>query len=296
MRSIDAVRHAVVVGDDGSSVSQAAVLWAAEEARLRGRRLLIVHVDRRDGSGRDHDAALTRELLLNASAQAASQREPTVIVGTLLLRGRAAESLLDVTRSATMLVVGNAHGGRWLGRNSNSVTHRLTSSGLCNVVTVSRRPRFDTAACNQILAIWASDAARAGVLAAAAEEAQLRKAGLTVALPAPSLSSSRSQLEVADYQAAAGDLAQLAERYPALAVTIDGIDPTSVSAVNSALSLSCLAVIGYRRAGGPMKPRTADLADGVLRQATCPLMFPHRRSGRAASGVAAPSVDPKKNS
>jgi nucleotide-binding universal stress UspA family protein len=284
MRSIDAARHAVVVGVDDSSVSRAAVLWAAEEARLRGRPLLIVHVGGSDGWVRDHDAALTRELLLNASAQAASQREPTVIVGTLLLRGRAIESLLDVTRSAAMLVLGSEHGGRWLGRNSDSVTHRLTSNGLCNVVTVSRRPRIDTAACNQILAIWASDAARAGVLAAAAEEARLRNTGLTVAFPTPSPASSRSQTEVADHQSAAGDLARLAERYPALAVAVDQIDPTSVSAVSSALSASCLAVVGYRHSG-PVTSRTADLADRVLRQATCPLLFPFddsSGSGRTA--------------
>jgi hypothetical protein len=221
--------------------------------------------------------------LLNACAQAASQREPTVIVGTLLLRGGAIESLLDVARSATMLVLGSEHGGHWLGRNSDSVTHHLTSSGLCNVVTVSRRPRIDTAACNQILAIWATDAARAGVLAAAAEEARVRNARLTVAFPTPSPSSSRSQTEVAEYHSAAGDLAQLAERYPALAVAIDRIDPTSVSAVNSALSVSCMAVVGYRPSG-PIKSRTADLADGVVRQATCPLLFPfHDLAGRPAA-------------
>jgi hypothetical protein len=138
---------------------------------------------------------------------------------------------------------------------------------------VSRRPRIDSGECNQILAIWASDAARAGVLAAAAEEAQLRNAGLILALPPRRPGSYGAQTEIADYQSATGDLAQLAERYPALAVAVDRIDPRSVSAVSSALSVSCLAVVGYRHSGH-LTSGAADLANSVLRQATCPLLFP----------------------
>lgn len=273
MDTIEAAREAVVVGVDGRSASRSAVFWAAEEARLRGLHLLIVHVGSKGGDWPDGDQALTRGLLLNASAEAASRREPTVIVGTLLLRGDAGEQLLDISRSAAMLVLGSELGGPLSSRRFNGLTHRLASSGLCDVVTVSGTPKIDKTGLTQIVAVWTSEAARAGVLLAAAEEATLRKAALTLALPSSGPRGSVSETEVADEESAARDLSYLASRYPGLHVTVDQIDPTSVAAVSSALTGCHLAVLGYRR-NGSTKSKAADLAHGFVRQATCPLLFP----------------------
>jgi nucleotide-binding universal stress UspA family protein len=270
--TIEAVREAVVVGVDDRSVSRSAVFWAAEEARLRGLHLLIVHVGSEGGDWPDGDQALTRGLLLNASAEAASRREPTVIVGTLLLRGDAGEQLVDISRSAAMLVLGSELGGP-LSSRFNGLTHRLASSGLCDVVTVSRTPKIDKTGLTQILAVWTSEAERAGVLLTAAKEATLRKAALTLALPSSGPRASVSETEVADEHSAARDLSYLASRYPGLHVTVDQIDPTSVAAVGSALTGCHLAVLGYRR-NGSTKSKAADLAHGLVRQATCPLLFP----------------------
>jgi nucleotide-binding universal stress UspA family protein len=271
--TLEAARDAVVVGVDDTSRSRSAVLWAAEEARLRRLHLLIVHVGAKGGDRPDRDEALTRELLLNACAEAASRREPTVVVGTLLLRGDAAEWLVDITRSAAMLVLGTELGGPLSSRRLNGVTHRLTSSGLCDVVTVSRTPQIDKTGLTQILAVWTSEAARAGVLLAAAEEAALRKAALTLALPSSGPRGSVSETEVADEDSAARDLSHLASRYPGLHVTADQVDPMSVAAVGNALTGCHLAVLRYRQ-DGLTKSKAADLADGFLRQATCPLLFP----------------------
>jgi nucleotide-binding universal stress UspA family protein len=271
--TIEAVREAVVVGVDDTSVSRSAVFWAAEEARLRGLNLLIVHVGSKGSDWPDGDQALTRELLLNASAEAASRREPTVIVGTLLLRGDAGEQLVDISRSAAMLVLGSELGGPLSSRRLKGLTYRLASSGLCDVVTVSRTPKIDKTGLTQILAVWTSEAARAGVLLAAAEEAALRKAALTLAVPSSGPRGFVSETEVADEHSAARDVSYLASRYPGLCVTVDQIDPTSVAAVGSALTGCHLAVLGYRR-NGSTKSKAADLAHGFVRQATCPLLFP----------------------
>ena len=273
MDTIEAARDAVVVGVDDTSLSRSAVLWAAEEARLRRLHLLIVHVWPEGGEGPDRDEALTRELLLDASADAASHREPTVIVGTLLLHGDPGEWLSDISRSASMLVLGTDLGGPLPSRRLNGLTHRLTSSGLCDVVTVSRTPQIDKAGLTQILAVWTSEGVRAGVLLAAAEEAALRKAGLTVALPSPGPGGSVSETEAADEDSATRDLSHLTSRYPGLHLTVDQIDPTSVAAVGNALTGCHMAVLGYRR-NGSTKSKAADLADGFVRQATCPLLFP----------------------
>lgn len=111
------------------------------------------------------------------------------------------------------------------------------------------------------------------MLSAAAEEALSRKAGLRLALPGSGLGDFVSESEVADEDSVARDLAHLASRYPGLQVTVDQIDPTSVAAVGNALNGCHLAVLGYRH-NGLTKSRAADLADGFVRQATCPLLFP----------------------
>jgi nucleotide-binding universal stress UspA family protein len=273
VHTIEAARDAVVVGVDDTSLSRSAVLWAAQEARLRGVHLLIVHVGAKDVDRPDIDAALYWERLLDASAEAASRREPTVIVGTLLLRGDAGHWLVDITRSAAMLVLGAEFGELLLSRRFRGLTHRLTSSGFCDVVTVSRTPKIDDTGSSQILAVSISEAGRADVLFAAAEEAFLRKAGLTLALPGSGPRGSVSEAEVADDDSLAYDLAHLASRYPRLQVTVDQIDPTSMDAIGNALNGCQLAVLGYRH-DGLTKSKAEDLAAAFVRQATCPLLFP----------------------
>ena len=89
MDTIEAARDAVVAGVDDTSLSRSAVLWAAGGGAAATSPL----ADRSRGGkrwrGADRDATLTRELLLNGCAEAAPRREPTVIVGTLLLHGDA---------------------------------------------------------------------------------------------------------------------------------------------------------------------------------------------------------------
>lgn len=290
MDAIEAARDAVVVGVDDSSGSRSAVLWAAEEARLRRLNLLIVHVGT-DGHTPDRDAALTSEILLNTCAQAASRREPTVIVGTLLLSGQPGERLLELTQSAAMLVVGSELGRSWLGRNSANLTRRLTSRALCDVVTVSRVARVHSAGVNQVLAVWTSNAARDGVLRAAAEEAVLRRAGLRLALSM--LGDARgavTPIEAGDDDLLAADLERLRSRYPALNLTVDRIDPTSVVAIGDALRGCHLAVLGYGEDGSPTS-RPADLADGLVRQASCPLFFAANHQSAVRHDVASSDPD-----
>jgi nucleotide-binding universal stress UspA family protein len=285
--AIEAARDAVVVGVEDSSGSRSAVLWAAEEARLRRLNLLIVHVGT-DGHTRDRDAALTREVLLNTSAQAASRREPTVIVGTLLLSGQPGERLLELTQSAAILVVGSRPGRSWLGRNPANLTRRLTSGALCDVVTVSRVARVRSAGVNQVLAVWSSNAARDGVLRAAADEAVLRRADLRLAVPVLG-DASGTVTPVGDDDLLAADLERLRSRYPALDLTVDWIDPASVVAMGDALRGCHLAVLGYGQDGSATS-RAADLADGLLRQASCPLFF--AANHQSAARPALPSSDP----
>ena len=96
-------RARIVVGVDDSRAARNAVLWGAAAARLHGRDLIIAHVAPPGGQSLASDAAVAREHLLNASAAAASEREPTVVVGTQLVHGAAAEELVRLTNAAMML-------------------------------------------------------------------------------------------------------------------------------------------------------------------------------------------------
>ena len=179
----------IIVGVNASRVAQSAVLWAAQEARLRRLGLIIAHVTP-DGASPNPDTAVDRENLLNSSAAAASRREPSVAVGTLLLRGMVSEELAQLTKSAALLVVGvdsakprSAYGA--LG----SVEDRLLVHASCPVVTVSRSPRFRYERQHHVVALWTGGPASEHILTQACAEAALSDARLTVVIAPESAAS-----------------------------------------------------------------------------------------------------------
>lgn len=104
----------IIVGVDDSAGSSAALFWAADEARLRGRSLLVVHApvavrgDLVTANGvpglRALDAFADR--ILGAHATAASARQPGVPVTTLLGHGEPGDTLIDLSVGAAMVVLG----------------------------------------------------------------------------------------------------------------------------------------------------------------------------------------------
>ena len=135
----------VVVGVDGSPGGDVAVAWAADEARRRCVGLHIVQVgDESIGDGLSPTtlAAVAADLerhgnrLLSLAANAVATRQPTVGVTATYRRGRAADVLIEVSDSTTLLVLGR-HG---TGENSDAipgaVSHKVAAYGRCPVVVV----------------------------------------------------------------------------------------------------------------------------------------------------------------
>lgn len=116
----------VVVGDDGTELSRAAVDFAAEEARDRGCGLTVVHaVEDRTGAADETSPA--------------SVAEAPPGTRTVFAEGRASVALIEESAGAQLLVVGSrGHaglGGMLTGSVSQAVVHRAH----CPVAVVRAR-------------------------------------------------------------------------------------------------------------------------------------------------------------
>jgi nucleotide-binding universal stress UspA family protein len=179
----------IVTGADGSAESLDAVRWAARAARLHGRPLEIRHA-------LDFPALLAggevpppeemldalrargRRALRTARELAAAQGVPDAV--TRLDPDRAAQALIEVSRTAAVLVVGASGRGRCAGPFAGSVAAAVGTHGRCDTVVV-RGDRWDEpdAGGPVVTGIDGGDAGTP-VLATALAEARAREVPLVV--------------------------------------------------------------------------------------------------------------------
>ncbi len=142
----------IVVGVDGSETSQAALHWAAEEARLRDTSLVAVYawsfippqpigdpgllaMPAGDIAGQiDAESEVAREVLADALANALPGEAQAV--EQKLVEGDAGEALVAESTSAELVVVGS-HGRSGLkAALLGSVSRHVVSHAVCPVVVV----------------------------------------------------------------------------------------------------------------------------------------------------------------
>ncbi|MFD6624487.1 MULTISPECIES: universal stress protein [Streptomyces] len=150
-------RPVIVAGVDGSPTSRDALLWAAEEARLRGAVLRVVcgwewsspfnligpaleHAAPDAGTPSMEELTRTRteELITQTLGE-----EPGVPVEVRVVQGPATGVLVEASEGATLIVVGTRGHGGLKGAVLGSVSRHVTQHARCNVVVV--RGRRDTA-------------------------------------------------------------------------------------------------------------------------------------------------------
>lgn len=143
----------IVVGVDGSSSSDQALLWAADEARLQQRSLTIVHTERTYGtneqawlasagiSPRVYTDQIRQDAvqLLEKSGREARAHCPDLTIDTMLRTDDARDVLKDLSKEAAMVVVGSRGHGRFVGILLGSVSGALARKARCPVGVV--RPR-----------------------------------------------------------------------------------------------------------------------------------------------------------
>ena len=143
----------IVVGVDGSDPSHEALRWSAAEARLRGARLVAVHVwgfvplapigepgmipvPAADYAGQmDLERAAAQADLDRALAAAFPDGAPVEIEGALV-EGDAADGLVDAAGEADLLVVGSRGRTGIASALLGSVSRHVVSHAPCPVVVV----------------------------------------------------------------------------------------------------------------------------------------------------------------
>ena len=131
----------IVVGTDGSDNSHRAVRWAAEEARLRGAKLLVIH------SWTFPTATKGTDNLPHADLEAAAQKVLDEAIGAIsdpsgieLERMVAPESpaqaLIQASEGADLVVVGSRGLGGFRGLLLGGVAQQVAHHAKCPVVIV----------------------------------------------------------------------------------------------------------------------------------------------------------------
>jgi nucleotide-binding universal stress UspA family protein len=136
----------IVVGVDGSPSSEYAVMWAAEEAALSHRRLVLVHARQRIGADElawlstggiptqrvDNQLQAAADRVVERARSLAADRSPGVAIETVVADMDARSLLLDVGGTADLTVVGTRGRGR--------VASLLLGSVSAALVRHSQRP------------------------------------------------------------------------------------------------------------------------------------------------------------
>ncbi|MFB7362569.1 universal stress protein [Streptomyces hydrogenans] len=287
----------VVVGVDGSDGALSAALWAAEEARLRGSALVLVHATDTDSLARyvfqaeiDESRANGRELL-DRTAETVAARHPDLPVGRELSDRPPAEALRRAAAPCGTIVVGSRGRGGFAPLLLGSVGLRTAATASTPVIVVrghggTRRP-------GAVLA-GIRDEHDLGCARAAAHEALSRRRPLrllhvwSTALPGGEWRASRDRLRD---RAAGHVLVQsraariLVDEFPGLEIETEGEKHPSVpAALVEASRDAALLIVGGRRAPGYLGPVLGRTALALLEHAHCPVeLVPRHGPGHGST-------------
>ena len=133
----------IVVGIDGSEISQRALEWAVEEARLRGAKVTILHAWSMGFIAASafaapviDPAALERAAADVLETAVTSIDASDVTVENALVCGGAAEALITAAKDADLLVVGSRGRGGFAELLLGSVSHQVCNHAPCPVVVI----------------------------------------------------------------------------------------------------------------------------------------------------------------
>jgi nucleotide-binding universal stress UspA family protein len=282
-------RNPVVVGVDGSPGSDAAVRWAAGEARRRGSSLRVVHVYRSllnygpalsPWPERDEGAALgAAEQLAGQAADLATATVPGLVVTTCAVGGGPVPELLAEADDAAVLVVGSRQlhtlGSFVLGSVGSAVAARAS----CPVVVVRGPAGSEAAPVSLVVGVDGSESSQP-VLAYAFEHATRCGAGIRAVLcwshdhmhgmvrPARAdYAAARVQAETWLSEALAG----WREKYPDVPVTAEVADTSAAAGLVEAAAGAHLLIVGTRGRHRLVGAVLGSVSQGVLHHATCPV-------------------------
>jgi nucleotide-binding universal stress UspA family protein len=278
-------RDRIVVGYDGSELSDVALTWAEQLARIGQRPLtvLVAAVDEDSAARTEAETdgpTLARQALVVERAEKATVDLPEAMVEVVSSPQQAVPALLEASRDAELLVVGAQGHGAVHGLMMGSVSQHVARHAVCPVVVV--RPPQDPTSDRVVVGVDGSAHGRA-TLRFAFEH--VRRVGGTL-----------SVLYVISYGASYGGAALLGyadnhlpdyraemrewldDYLDDLRVEYPDVDVSAELAVGSAGRLladrshaASLVVVGSRGRGGFAGLMLGSVSASVLHHATCPV-------------------------
>ena len=274
-------RHRVVsVGIDGSDTGRRAMQWAADEAERTHAGLLLVHgFDGGPQGGGVHDEAAGKRLLERAVTNLA-ERHPGIDVRTQLVAGGVVPALIEVSRSADVLVLGRTR-HRVPGVRLGTIAFRVLSHARCPTVVVGAK----SAVQNDSVVVGVSDSqGGAAAVRFAFEEAARRGADL-VAVRSWSVRNYRrasaAALPFADPQWWESQERTVLEdclrpcrlTFPSVPVRTALTQAPPESALEAESAVAAMLVLGCRRADDTHMSRLGPLSAWVAHHFDCPVVL-----------------------
>jgi len=279
----------VIVGVDGSEVAIEALRFAAREAQVRERALLIVHADEVATAGRRSaaDRAVDR-----SAAEVVAAVAPEVSVDFLHTAGNPAAVLTDLSGGAELIVVGTHRTGRLRGFVLGSTSQHVAAHARCPVITVGDAP---PAPHGPIMVGAARSEGGLAALRFACREAQYRHAAVCIvrAVTAENwtalgygygLASGIDILESAARVELDHVLKVARREFPDVPVSASLSNAYPFSALETASRDASLMVVGSHRGEDALLPHLGPVAAWLLHQSQCPLaVVPFLSTASAAS-------------
>lgn len=269
MNSIAITPGSVVVGYSGEHDAEHALAWAAEQASLENRTLVVVHVT---------DAGVNAEVVLAVAAAYLSARFPDVEVETRRVSGSADQVLAGLGERAALVVVGSRGRGRLATALLGSVSVDVANSASCPVVVV--RPYHRGKVRNGVLVGTDCTPESHSTLEFAYRAASLRQLPLTVLYAVHGLERDRvldslqhTDGRYVDHQRELAEtVAGMGEKFPDVRVqTVLGSEDPARWLVSESESMDLVVVGHHRRAGLVDRFAIGSYAPMVVEGAACPV-------------------------
>ncbi|KZF02485.1 MAG: universal stress protein [Rhodococcus sp. (in: high G+C Gram-positive bacteria)] len=286
----------IVVGVDGSVSSLDAVRWATEEAISRRAPLLIAtsiflatgtYADAMNlGAGifSQQKSAGTAVLVEATETARKAAQGRALTVDTTLREGPAAQSLMELSESAAMVVVGSHGRGEFTGGLFGSVSTAIATHARCPVVVVKGSPSADQPLREGPVVVGVDGYVTSEpAIRAALEEASLRSVPL-VAVHAWSdfdlssgymqgIESNWARIEAEEDVALAQSMAGWQEKYPEVSIRRIVVKDRPVMELVRAAETAQLIVVGSRGRGGFTSLLLGSTSRAVLHTVDIPVMI-----------------------
>jgi nucleotide-binding universal stress UspA family protein len=272
--------RAILVGIDGSRAGWHALDWAADEAELTARPLVVAHVgDVEPVAGTVDERSFGRELLDEAVANLADSH-PTLLVTTELVTGDPARKLVELSTGTEIVVVGRGRRGL-PGLLLGSVAFRVLAHAQSATAVVAAGSRVSA---NRIVVGTSDSAGGQAALRFTFEEAMRRGAEVVAVrswserdwrlAAAAALPTSSPEMWEAQERTVLEDCVRpMHEAFPAVPVRLVLTGAPTEIALEQESEDAAMLVLGCRRADDSRLPRLGPIASWAAHQFRCPVVI-----------------------